>query len=98
MPGPNPGNSACEPWRSVLLVMDMPFEVPLPFGATIKLMDLGSILSRLAGSKDCFRLLPLDPGLGLATRNEGREGDVGVSAGVSAGDCSCSDPSSSSAV
>jgi hypothetical protein len=79
-PGLKAAKSVWGAWKFAPPAISMPFAIPLLVGAVIRLIDLGSILSRLAGSKDCFLLLALEP-FDLDTRNDGRDGDVGVSAG-----------------
>lgn len=57
--------------------------IPFPLGDGIRLMELGSILSKFASASDCLRLADLDPEPDLVTRfEEVRDaGEMGVSTG-----------------
>jgi hypothetical protein len=87
-PGPNPDRSVGELWRVGLPANVIPSVVPLLLAVVIKLIDRGSIRSKLAGSKDCFRLVDLELPFGFPTRYEGRVGDIGGSAGECFSSCS----------
>jgi hypothetical protein len=87
-PGPYAVRSVCEFWRLGLPGNATPLVIPLLLAEDIRLIDLGSILSKVAGSKDCFRLVAFEPPFGLPTRNAGRDGDIGDSAGEFSFSCS----------